>query len=105
MSGDLHRQLVNVRPGPDLSQLRIDREAPSRRRWLPWAVLVALLVVVVALYPRIRGYVAEQRSAEVEVVRATPVTVSPGGSTALPVLVATGYVVARRSSDVGVKTG
>ena len=30
---------------------------------------------------------------------------SPGGSTDLPVLVATGYVVARHSSDVGVKTG
>ena len=33
------------------------------------------------------------------------VVASPGGSTALPVLVATGYVVARHSSDVGVKTG
>ena len=30
---------------------------------------------------------------------------APGGSTDLPVLVATGYVVARHSSDVGVKTG
>ncbi len=30
---------------------------------------------------------------------------TPGGSTALPVLVASGYVVARRSSDVGVKMG
>src|SRR5262245_54415141 len=31
--------------------------------------------------------------------------IQAGGSTSLPVLVATGYVVARRSSDVGVKTG
>jgi len=31
--------------------------------------------------------------------------VNASGSTALPVLVATGYVVARHSSDVGVKTG
>ena len=30
---------------------------------------------------------------------------APGGSTDLPVLVASGYVVARHSSDVGVKMG
>src|SRR6185312_13756090 len=37
--------------------------------------------------------------------RVTQVVTTPGGSTALPVLVASGYVVARRSSDVGVKMG
>jgi RND family efflux transporter MFP subunit len=41
----------------------------------------------------------------VETARATQIVASPGGSTALPVLVASGYVVARHSSDVGVKTG
>src|SRR4030095_17111719 len=40
-----------------------------------------------------------------EIPPATAGTVSAGGSTSLPVLVATGYVVARHSSDVGVKVG
>ena len=34
-----------------------------------------------------------------------PVAATPGGSADLPVLVATGYVIARKSSDVGVKAG
>src|SRR5262245_1123138 len=49
--------------------------------------------------------VAERRAPEVDVARATQVVSDAGGSAALPVLVATGYVVARHSSDVGVKTG
>src|SRR5262245_42656807 len=89
----------------DLSRLRIDREAPPRRRWLPWLVLLALGGAGAAAYPSARSYMAERRAPEVDVVRATQVVASPGGSTALPVLVASGYVVARHSSDVGVKTG
>ena len=57
------------------------------------------------MYPNARAYVAERRAPEVETARVTQVVTTPGGSTALPVLVATGYVVARRSSDVGVKIG
>jgi RND family efflux transporter MFP subunit len=57
------------------------------------------------LYPRVRAYVAVQQAPEVDIARATQLTTSPGASAALPVLVASGYVVARHSSDVGVKTG
>src|SRR5205823_1307059 len=58
-----------------------------------------------AVYPAARSYVAQRQAPEVEVARATQVVASAGGSTDLPVLVASGYVVARHSSDVGVKSG
>jgi RND family efflux transporter MFP subunit len=88
-----------------LSRLRIDRDTGGRRRWVPWAVLLVLAAVGAALYPNARAYVAERRAPEVETAHVTQVVTTPGGSTALPVLVASGYVVARRSSDVGVKMG
>ena len=97
----------NERPASagDLARLRIDRASTTRRRWLPWAVVVVLAAVAAAGYPSAREYLAERRAPEVEVARATQVVSAAGGSTALPVLVATGYVVARHSSDVGVKSG
>jgi RND family efflux transporter MFP subunit len=70
-----------------------------------WLGLTLLAVSLASLYPRARGYLAERNAPEVDVTRATQVITAPGGSTDLPVLVATGYVVARRSSEVGVKTG
>lgn len=91
-------------PG-DLSALRIDRDAAPRRPWLLWAILATLCAGGVAVYPRARAYVAERQAPEVEIARAAQVVTAAGGSTDLPVLVATGYVVARHSSDVGVKTG
>ena len=92
-------------PAGDLSRLRIDRDAAPRRRWLPWLGLVVLLAAGAAVYPKARAYLNERRAPEVDIARATQVVTTPGGSTDLPVLVATGYVVARHSSDVGVKTG
>jgi len=92
-------------PIGDLSRLRIDHDAPRRHRWVPLALLVVIGAAGAAVYPSARAYVAERRAPEVDVARATQVVASPGGSTALPVLVASGYVVARHSSDVGVKTG
>src|SRR5437870_3368506 len=64
-----------------------------------------LAVAGAAVYPTARAYLAERRAPEVEIARATQVVATAGGSTDLPVLVASGYVVARHSSDVGVKTG
>ena len=92
-------------PAGDLSALRIDRDAAPRLRWVPWAALLLLCAAAGAAYPRARAYVAERQAPEVELARATQVVATAGGSTDLPVLVATGYVVARHSSDVGVKTG
>jgi RND family efflux transporter MFP subunit len=90
----------------DLAQLRIDRSAAPRRRWLPWAVLLALGIVAAVVYPTARSYVEERRAPEVDLAHAVqPAASMPGGSTDLPVLAASGYVIARRSSDVGVKTG
>jgi len=92
-------------PGADLSRLRIDRGARPPRPWFAWAVLAALVAAGVAVYPRARAYVDARRAPEVDIAHATAVVVPAGGSAALPVLVASGYVVARHSSDVGVKTG
>ena len=92
-------------PAGDLSRLRIDRGAGSGRRWLPWAIVLVLAAAGAAVYPNARAYVAERRALEVDTARVTQVVATPGGSTALPVLVASGYVVARHSSDVGVKMG
>jgi RND family efflux transporter MFP subunit len=89
----------------DLSRLRIDREGAPRHRWLPWAVVLVVAAAAAVAYPSARSYVAERRAPQVDVARATQVVPSPGGSLALPVLVASGYVVARHSSEVGVKTG
>jgi HlyD family secretion protein len=92
-------------PAGDLSRLRIDRNSGPTRRWVPWAILAVLTLAGAAVYPNVRALVAERRAPEVDVSHVTQVVVTPGGSTALPVLVASGYVVARHSSDVGVKMG
>jgi RND family efflux transporter MFP subunit len=89
----------------DLSRLRIDRDAAPRRRWILWTVLVLIAGASALAYPAARDYLAERRAPEVDIARAAQVVASNGATPALPVLVATGYVVARRSSDVGVKTG
>ena len=90
----------------DLTPLRIDRDRAPRCRWLPWALLLGLAIVAAAVYPSARAFVEERRAPEVEVAHAVqPVASVPGGSAELPVLVATGYVIARKSSDVGVKAG
>ncbi len=99
---------MTIQPDPpagDLARLRIDRDAPPRRPWALWAVVALVCAAAVVAYPTARGYVADRRAPEVEIAHATQVVAAQGGSTDLPVLVATGYVVARRSSEVGVKTG
>jgi RND family efflux transporter MFP subunit len=68
-------------------------------------MLAVLAITGAVVYPTARAYLAERRAPEVEVAHATQVVATAGGSTDLPVLVASGYVVARHSSDVGVKTG
>lgn len=90
----------------DLSRLTIDRSRPPRRPWAAWIGLLLVAAAAAAAFPRARSALAERRAPEVDVARVTRVLASDaGGATARPVLVATGYVVARRSSDVGVKTG
>src|SRR5580692_8355459 len=97
---------MSVRSETDLSRLRIDRDSTPRRRWLPWAVLGLTVAAGIAVYPKARASLEERRAPEVEVARAAQVVQTSGGGPArLPVLVATGYVIARRSSDVGVKVG
>jgi RND family efflux transporter MFP subunit len=89
----------------DLARLRIDRDAAPRRRWVPWAIVAVVCAAAAMAYPRARAYVAARQAPEVEIARATQIVLAAGGATSLPVLVATGYVVARHSSDVGVKIG
>jgi HlyD family secretion protein len=89
----------------DLSRLRIRRDEAPRRSWTPWIVLAVLAVAVAAAYPSAREYLSVRRAPEVEVARATVVAVEHGRPAAAPVLVASGYVVARRRADVGGKVG
>jgi RND family efflux transporter MFP subunit len=97
---------MSVRSETDLSQLRIDRDSAPRRRWLPWAALGVVVAAGIAAYPKARALLDERRAPEVEVARtAQVIPTSGGGSARLPVLVASGYVIARKSSDVGVKVG
>ncbi len=93
-------------PAVDLSRLRIERDEPRRRRWVPWAVVATLVVLALLAVPSATRYLAARRAPEVDIVRVTrAAAAADGGSTALPVLVASGYVVARRSADVGGKVG
>ena len=96
---------IEPSPAADLGRLRINRETAPRRRWVPWAVLVVICAAAYAVYPAARAYVARRQAPEVEIARATEIAASPGGAPDVPVLVASGYVVARHSSDVGVKSG
>jgi HlyD family secretion protein len=96
---------MSLAPVHDLERLRIDRDAAPRRPWLLWTVLALLVAGGVVVYPRARAFIAERQAPEVDIARATQVVAAAGGSTDLPVLVATGYVVARHSSEVGVKVG
>ncbi len=96
---------MSLAPVHDLERLRIDRDAAPRRPWLLWTVLALLVAGGVVVYPRARAFIAERQAPEVEIARATQVVAAAGGSTDLPVLVATGYVVARHSSEVVVKVG
>jgi HlyD family secretion protein len=85
---------------PELSSLRIDRQADARKR-RPW--LYAMLLTVVcggagAAYFA-RGRIVAQ---EVETVR--PTLMAPTAESALePILTASGYVVARRKAVVSAK--
>jgi len=92
-------------PAGDLARLRINRDAAPRRRWVLWAFLLFVCASAAAAYPRARAFIAQRRAPEVEVGRVTEITAVQGGSPDLPVLVASGYIVARHSSDVGVKIG
>jgi RND family efflux transporter MFP subunit len=104
--GDCVPVTTHSSPAGDLSRLRIDRDAAPRRRWLPWTVLALMAVAAAAAYPSVRQYIEERRAMEVDVVRAAQLSpAAPGAAVTRPVLVATGYVVARHSSDVGVKVG
>ena len=86
--------------------MRIDRHAARRRPWLRWVARSALAIGAALAYPSARGWIDERRAPEVEIARAIEMAAtSGGGPDQRPVLVATGYVVARHSSDVGVKVG
>jgi RND family efflux transporter MFP subunit len=93
-------------PRADLSRLRIPRDEVRPRRWGRWIAAVLLALAAAALYAPARDYLAERRAPDVDVARVTRVATAPGGGSAsMPVLVASGYVVARRSADVGGKVG
>src|SRR5262249_59504980 len=70
---------MSVGTEPDLSRLRIDRDAAPRRRWMPWVVLLAIAAAAAAAYPSARTFVAERRAPEVDVATVTQVAAAGCG--------------------------
>lgn len=84
----------------ELASLRLEHDAPSRRRWPVVVVLLAALVLGAGIYlwradPRLNAIEVETVLASV----ATPQQTSAGS----PILTASGYVVARRKAVVSAK--
>ncbi len=86
----------------DLASLRIDREAPPRRRWGSWLVVLVLLGVVGAGGYKYLKANPVFGTIEVEAVRPT-VESGNGPVSGTPMLTASGYLVARRQSVVSSK--
>src|SRR5579872_1420037 len=86
-------------PRADLSVLKIDDSARSRRRgrWLPW-LLIPLAAAVIAIGV---GYAIANRAPRVQVLTVHPASTGANGATTL--LNASGYVTPRRRATVAAK--
>ena len=85
----------------ELATLRIDREGTTRRkgRWLAYAGLLLGAALLGAIALRSRGAFAA-----IEIATTHPTVSRPGsGSSGLPILTASGYVVPRRKAVVSAK--
>jgi len=83
---------------PKLSDLSIDdgaRDSEPSRRWIPWVLIAALIIVITGIF------IATQRSKAIEVSTATARTAEAGS--AATVLNASGYVEPRRRATVAAK--
>jgi len=93
---------MSEKTSPDLSALRIRRDAPAesgpakRRRFPSWIWVAVVLVAAAA-----GAFLFTRRNASFAVETATVSRVTPGS--AASVLTATGYVVAQRKADVASK--
>jgi RND family efflux transporter MFP subunit len=84
-----------------LASLRIDREAPRRGRWR-WLFIVLVLAIAAAgafYFARAKAAVSYFNAPEVETVQAS-IQSSSGPNAGMPILTASGYLVARRQSVV-----
>src|SRR5215471_9151516 len=89
----------------ELASLRIEREAPRRRNWGRWVVLLVLLAGVSAgaIYlVRSKPQLMDFAATEVEPVQVSVQTTS-GPSAGTPILTASGYLVARHQSVISSK--
>jgi RND family efflux transporter MFP subunit len=84
-----------------LASLRIDREAPRRGswRWLFIGLVLAVAAVGAFYFARARAAVSYFGALEVETVQAS-IQSSSGPNAGMPILTASGYLVARRQSVV-----
>jgi len=84
-----------------LASLRIDREAPRRGRWRWLFILLVLALAAVGAFyfARAKALVSYFVAPEVETVQAS-VQGSSGPNAGMPILTASGYLVARRQSVV-----
>ncbi len=85
----------------DLASLRIDRDEPRRRRWrIPVLLLVLAAAAAGGLYfVRARGVLSSFGAPEVQTVQAS-VESNTGPDAGVPILTASGYLVARKQSVV-----
>lgn len=88
----------------ELASLKIDREAPKRRKWGMWIFVLLLLAAASAgMYlVRSKAMLANLTAIDVEPVQAS-VQTTGGAQAGAPILTASGYLVARHQSVISSK--
>jgi RND family efflux transporter MFP subunit len=95
--------MTSPSPAPDLSKLRINRDAPSPALRRALGRNLVLLFAALAIVAGIILYLRGSRAVPVQVVLATPISAAGGQGAGVTSVTANGYVVARTRASVSAK--
>jgi RND family efflux transporter MFP subunit len=95
--------MTSPSPAPDLSKLRINRDAPSPALRRALGRNLVLLFAALAIVAGVILYLRGSRAVPVQVVLATPISASGGPGAGVTSVTANGYVVARTRASVSAK--